>query len=166
MDLDGSDDNNAIVPVDQPAAGLIICQECSDYFPKIPHGLDPISSMFKQHVAAEGTTLVKQAEDAASNKKVEKRLQEKPDAKKYRHKGVYPILEEKWDQLFGDAVAMGAGCVAPSLNPESVDKSINDADKIQNENGWSDEAMREYSQYSRPESLDNQENSFWTNFTE
>ena len=28
-----------------------------------------------QHVAAEGTTLVKQAEDAASNKKAEKRLQ-------------------------------------------------------------------------------------------
>ncbi|CAH1419397.1 cullin-1 isoform X1 [Lactuca sativa] len=42
-------------------------------FSKIPHGLDPVSSMFKQHVAAEGTALVKQAEDAASNKKAEKR---------------------------------------------------------------------------------------------
>lgn len=71
-------------------------------FSKIPKGLDPVSSMFKQvgyildatvfyfiflffiisfqshflcicilqHVTAEGTTLVKQAEDAASNKKV------------------------------------------------------------------------------------------------
>ncbi|CAI9274933.1 unnamed protein product [Lactuca saligna] len=42
-------------------------------FSKIPHGLDPVSSIFKQHVAAEGTALVKQAEDAASNKKAEKR---------------------------------------------------------------------------------------------
>ncbi|CAI9293650.1 unnamed protein product [Lactuca saligna] len=49
----------------------MICQECSDYFPKIPHGLDPISSMLKNHVAAEGTTLVKQAEDAASNKRLQ-----------------------------------------------------------------------------------------------
>ncbi|KAL7596226.1 hypothetical protein Lser_V15G28667 [Lactuca serriola] len=57
---------------------LMICQECSDYFPKIPHGLDSISSMFKQHVAAEGTTLVKQAEDAASIKKAKKRLKVDP----------------------------------------------------------------------------------------
>ncbi|XP_028081781.1 uncharacterized protein LOC114283153 [Camellia sinensis] len=39
-------------------------------FSKIPRGLDPVSSIFKQHVTAEGTALVKQAEDAASNKKV------------------------------------------------------------------------------------------------
>ncbi|GLT32472.1 hypothetical protein SLA2020_071380 [Shorea laevis] len=42
-------------------------------FSKIPRGLDPISSIFKQHVTAEGTALVKQAEDAASNKKADKR---------------------------------------------------------------------------------------------
>ncbi|KAK1351908.1 Cullin-1 [Heracleum sosnowskyi] len=42
-------------------------------FSKIPKGLDPISNIFKQHVTNEGTTLVKQAEDAASNKKAEKR---------------------------------------------------------------------------------------------
>ncbi|CAL5402944.1 unnamed protein product [Camellia sinensis] len=40
-------------------------------FSKIPRGLDPVSSIFKQHVTAEGTALVKQAEDAASNKKME-----------------------------------------------------------------------------------------------
>ncbi|CAI9290377.1 unnamed protein product [Lactuca saligna] len=50
---------------------LMICQECSYYFPKIPHGLDPVSCMFKKHVAAEGTTLVKQAEDAASNNRLQ-----------------------------------------------------------------------------------------------
>ncbi|CAI9292864.1 unnamed protein product [Lactuca saligna] len=59
---------------------LRICQECSDYFPKIPHGLDPVSCMFKKHVVAEGITLVKQVEDAASNK----RLQVDP--------GTWPIM--------------------------------------------------------------------------
>ncbi|KAG6757009.1 hypothetical protein POTOM_037309 [Populus tomentosa] len=39
-------------------------------FSKIPWGLDPVSGIFKQHVTAEGTALVKQAEDAASSKKV------------------------------------------------------------------------------------------------
>ncbi|KAI7748679.1 hypothetical protein M8C21_000328, partial [Ambrosia artemisiifolia] len=38
-------------------------------YSKIPRGLDPVSTMFKQHVTAEGITLVKQAEDAASNQK-------------------------------------------------------------------------------------------------
>ncbi|PIA44551.1 hypothetical protein AQUCO_01700270v1 [Aquilegia coerulea] len=42
-------------------------------FCRIPRGLDPVSTIFKQHVTAEGTALVKQAEDAASNKKAEKR---------------------------------------------------------------------------------------------
>ncbi|KAK4855124.1 hypothetical protein QYF36_004232 [Acer negundo] len=42
-------------------------------FSKIPKGLDPISNIFKQHVTAEVTALVKQAEDAASNKMAEKR---------------------------------------------------------------------------------------------
>ncbi|KAH7678740.1 Cullins domain-containing protein [Dioscorea alata] len=42
-------------------------------FCRIPRGLDPVSLIFKQHVTAEGTALVKQAEDAASNKKAEKK---------------------------------------------------------------------------------------------
>ncbi|KAI7748684.1 hypothetical protein M8C21_000333 [Ambrosia artemisiifolia] len=42
-------------------------------FSKIPRGLDLVSSMFKQHVTAEGRTLVKHAEDAASNTRAEKR---------------------------------------------------------------------------------------------
>ncbi|KAI4364426.1 hypothetical protein MLD38_020519 [Melastoma candidum] len=42
-------------------------------FSKIPKGLDPVAGMFKEHVTAEGTTLVKQAEDAASNKKADKK---------------------------------------------------------------------------------------------
>ncbi|KAI9122782.1 hypothetical protein K1719_005671 [Acacia pycnantha] len=42
-------------------------------FSKIPRGLDPVSNIFKQHVTTEGMALVKLAEDAASNKKAEKR---------------------------------------------------------------------------------------------
>ncbi|PKA57659.1 Cullin-1 [Apostasia shenzhenica] len=42
-------------------------------FSRITHGLDPVSQMFKQHVTAEGTMLVKQADDAASNKTTEKK---------------------------------------------------------------------------------------------
>ncbi|RYR41161.1 hypothetical protein Ahy_A08g037557 [Arachis hypogaea] len=38
-------------------------------FSKIPEGLDPVSSIFKQHVITEGMVLVKQAEDAASTKR-------------------------------------------------------------------------------------------------
>ncbi|KAI4349627.1 hypothetical protein L6164_010192 [Bauhinia variegata] len=34
---------------------------------KIPKGLDPIANIFKQHVTAEGTALVQQAEEAANN---------------------------------------------------------------------------------------------------
>ncbi|PPD75826.1 hypothetical protein GOBAR_DD27254 [Gossypium barbadense] len=34
---------------------------------KIPRGLEPVANVFKQHVTAEGTALVQQAEDAASN---------------------------------------------------------------------------------------------------
>uniref|UniRef100_A0A2P2MWE2 Cullin family profile domain-containing protein n=1 Tax=Rhizophora mucronata TaxID=61149 RepID=A0A2P2MWE2_RHIMU len=42
-------------------------------FSKFPRGLDPVSAIFKQHVTAEVTALVKQAEDAASNKKADKK---------------------------------------------------------------------------------------------
>lgn len=55
-------------------------------FSKIPRGLDPVSAIFKQHVTAEGTALVKHAEDAASNKKADKKdvvgLQEQVFVKK------------------------------------------------------------------------------------
>ncbi|KAM3707670.1 hypothetical protein ACJW31_02G041500 [Castanea mollissima] len=40
---------------------------------RIPRGIEPVSSLFKQYVTAEVTALVKQAEDAASNKKAEKK---------------------------------------------------------------------------------------------
>ncbi|KAK8928873.1 Cullin-1 [Platanthera zijinensis] len=55
-------------------------------FSRIPHGIDPVSQMFKQHVTSEGTTLVKQAEDATSSKMADKKdvvvLQEQVFVKK------------------------------------------------------------------------------------
>ncbi|KAF9595882.1 hypothetical protein IFM89_005368 [Coptis chinensis] len=42
-------------------------------FIKVPMGLNPISSVFKEHVTKEGIALVKQAEDAASNRMPEKK---------------------------------------------------------------------------------------------
>eukprot|EP00249_Psilotum_nudum_P024289 c29145_g1_i1 orf=643-2550(+) len=42
-------------------------------FYRIPKGLDPVAAIFRKHVTDEGTALVKQAEDAASNKKAEKK---------------------------------------------------------------------------------------------
>ncbi|KAF5182309.1 Cullin-1 [Thalictrum thalictroides] len=42
-------------------------------FLRVPNGLDPVSSTFKKHVTSEGTLLVKQAEDAVSSKKEEKK---------------------------------------------------------------------------------------------
>ncbi|URE28567.1 Cullin 1 [Musa troglodytarum] len=44
-------------------------------FYKIPSGMNLISEIFKQHVTAEFTVLMEQAEDAASNKKPEKKDQ-------------------------------------------------------------------------------------------
>lgn len=38
-------------------------------FFRIPKGLEPVAQIFKQHVTGEGTSLVKHAEDAATNKK-------------------------------------------------------------------------------------------------
>lgn len=42
-------------------------------FHQIPKGLEPVALIFRQHVTDEGMALVKQAEDAASNKKAEKK---------------------------------------------------------------------------------------------
>ncbi|GBG71174.1 hypothetical protein CBR_g8476 [Chara braunii] len=42
-------------------------------FLRITRGLEPVAAIFRQHVTDEGTALVKQAEEAASNKKAEKK---------------------------------------------------------------------------------------------
>eukprot|EP00243_Klebsormidium_subtile_P006329 TRINITY_DN2673_c0_g1_i1.p1 TRINITY_DN2673_c0_g1~~TRINITY_DN2673_c0_g1_i1.p1 ORF type:complete len:750 (+),score=285.37 TRINITY_DN2673_c0_g1_i1:24-2252(+) len=42
-------------------------------FSRVPKGLEPVATIFRQHVTDEGTALVKQAEDAAANKKADKK---------------------------------------------------------------------------------------------
>ncbi|KAL4568308.1 hypothetical protein LXL04_023917 [Taraxacum kok-saghyz] len=72
----------------------------------------------------------------------DKKLKEKPDAKKFRNKGVLPIVEEKWDHLFGDAVATGKACVAPSLDPNHIPISLTEDEEIQNTEDGADGAYR------------------------
>ncbi|CAA0811284.1 Unknown protein [Striga hermonthica] len=50
----------------------------------------------------------------------EKKLKEKPEAKKFRNKAIPPSLEEQWDHLFGDTVATGVDCVAPAAIHEPL----------------------------------------------
>ncbi|KAJ9550404.1 hypothetical protein OSB04_014449 [Centaurea solstitialis] len=108
-----------------------------------------------------------------SNEWWENKLKEKPEAKKFRFKGLSPLLEERWDHLFGDAVATGESCVAPSLTPEFVDQSVSQVEEIENREGGiqdkdgTSDAYNGCSQYSKIlEGLDYQEASFWEGFIE
>ncbi|KAJ9546864.1 hypothetical protein OSB04_019407 [Centaurea solstitialis] len=103
----------------------------------------------------------------------ENKLKEKPEAKKSQFKGLSPLLEERWDHLFGDAVATGESCVAPSLTPEFVDQLVSQVEEIENREGGiqdkdgTSDAYNGCSQYSkRLEGLDYQEASFWEGFIE
>lgn len=97
----------------------------------------------------------------------EKKLKEKPEAKKFRFKGLSPLIEERWDHLFGDAVATGESCVAPSLTPEFVDQPGSHVDEIQDKECETDDANNGCSRYSsRLESLNDQEDGFWQDFLE
>ncbi|KAI3728651.1 hypothetical protein L6452_17290 [Arctium lappa] len=96
-----------------------------------------------------------------------KLLKERPEAKKFQFKGVSPLVEEMWDHLFGDAVATGESCVAPSSTPEFVDQSLSQVEEIQDKEGGTEDAYIDCSQHSnRLESLDVQEDGFWQNFIE
>ncbi|KAL5711512.1 Cullin-1 [Ranunculus cassubicifolius] len=73
-------------------------------FLRVPKGLDPVSDMFKKHVTNEGMALVTQAEDAASNKKADK----KDVVGMHEHMFVKKVIElhDKYlryvDQCFGN----------------------------------------------------------------
>ncbi|KAI3719107.1 hypothetical protein L6452_19998 [Arctium lappa] len=80
-------------------------------------------------------------------------------------------VEERWDHLFGDVVATGESCVAPSSTPEFVDQSgsqsISQVEEIQDKEGGTEDAYNDCSQHSnRLESLDVQEDRFWQDFIE
>ncbi|KAI3729706.1 hypothetical protein L6452_18370 [Arctium lappa] len=96
-----------------------------------------------------------------------RRKLERPEAKKFRFKGVSPLVEERWDHLFGDAVATGESCVAPSSTPEFVEQSVSQVEEIQDKEGGTEDAYNDCSQHSnRLKSLDVQEDGFWQDFIE
>ncbi|KAL4564387.1 hypothetical protein LXL04_028451 [Taraxacum kok-saghyz] len=97
----------------------------------------------------------------------DQKLKEKPDAKKFRNKGVLPIVEEKWDHLFGDVVATGEACVAPSLDPNHIPISVTEDEEIQNTEDGADGVYREYNEYyNRMGSLDNIDGPSWRNLVQ
>ncbi|GKC65433.1 cullin-1-like protein isoform X1, partial [Tanacetum coccineum] len=67
--------SNRLLEKENSGCRTLLCDDKVDdlrrmykIFSQIPKGLDPVANMFKQHVTAEGTTLVQQADDAASKK--------------------------------------------------------------------------------------------------
>ncbi|KAI3771451.1 hypothetical protein L6452_02615 [Arctium lappa] len=78
---------------------------------------------------------------------------------------ISPLVEEKWCHLFGDAMATGESCVAPSLTAELVDQSVSQVEEIQDKEGGiqdkedgTADVYNDCSQYSnRLESLDDQD---------
>ncbi|GJV90390.1 cullin-1 [Tanacetum coccineum] len=67
--------SNQLLEKENSGCRTLLCDDKVDdlrrmykIFSQIPKGLDPVANMFKQHVTAEGTTLVQQADDAASKK--------------------------------------------------------------------------------------------------
>lgn len=49
----------------------------------------------------------------------DKKVKENPNVKAIRKKQPSSELQEAWDQIFGDAVASGTDCVAPSMDPST-----------------------------------------------
>ncbi|CAL5415679.1 unnamed protein product [Camellia sinensis] len=104
-------------------------------FSKIPRGLNPVSSIFKQHVTAEGTALVKQAEDAASNKKADKKdvvgLQEqalKEAFEVFCNKGVGGSSSVELLATFCDNILKKGG--SEKLSDETIEETLEKVVKL------------------------------------
>ncbi|CAA0826440.1 Unknown protein [Striga hermonthica] len=96
----------------------------------------------------------------------ERKVKEKPEAKKFRNKAIHPSIEEQWDRLFGDTVATGSA-LAPSAIYESLNnkESVNIDDDEDNEGNVNlvdgNDTYSTFSQYSsRLEGLEQEENGF------
>ncbi|XP_020242772.1 uncharacterized protein LOC109820987 [Asparagus officinalis] len=120
-----------------------------------------------------------------SNEWWEIKIKEKPEAKKFRNKGVPCAIEELWDQLYSDVVANGLECVTPGMNPSSVvvndvqsgnvervqagveEEETNSEERVLGEYEDSqDHVYSEYSQYSSHlENLERSEGTFWHEFS-
>ncbi|GER49316.1 zinc finger C3HC4-type RING finger family protein [Striga asiatica] len=101
----------------------------------------------------------------------ERKIKEKLEAKKFRNKAIHPSIEEEWDRLFGDTIATGSACVAPSATHESLNNKepVNIDDDEDNEEDVNlvdgNDTYSTYSQYtSRLEGLEQEENGFWNDF--
>ncbi|KAK8547867.1 hypothetical protein V6N13_116092 [Hibiscus sabdariffa] len=104
-------------------------------FSKVPRGLDPISSIFKQHVTAEGTALVKQAEDAASMKKADKKdvvgMQEqalKEAFEVFCNKGVVGSSSAELLATFCDNILKKGG--SEKLSDEAIEETLEKVVKL------------------------------------
>ncbi|PNY16990.1 hypothetical protein L195_g013723 [Trifolium pratense] len=111
----------------------------------------------------------------------DRKIKEKPEAKKFRNKAIDPSLEELWNQLFEDNYADGLENVAPSMDPncvqpvEHVNLNVNveEEDKgsdREDMNHYESDAENAYAEYNRHDprysNLFNNDNSFWPDFME
>ncbi|KAL7123841.1 hypothetical protein ABFS83_14G009800 [Erythranthe nasuta] len=104
-------------------------------FSKIPRGLEPVANIFKQHVTAEGTALVKQAEDAASNKKADKKdvigLQEQALKEAFEifcNKGVAGSSSAELLATFCDNILKKGG--SEKLSDEAIEETLEKVVKL------------------------------------
>ncbi|CAH9112764.1 unnamed protein product [Cuscuta europaea] len=94
----------------------------------------------------------------------DRKIKEKPDAKKFRHKGVPPAIFEKWEEIFGGKVATGVRTVAPSQDVEEQENIENTCEDGGN-GGPVEEAYEVYSQYNATfEQIE--DDDFWVNLTQ
>ncbi|CAH9103917.1 unnamed protein product [Cuscuta epithymum] len=59
-----------------------------------------------------------------------KKIKEKTELKKFKHKGIPKNIEEQWDQIFGDSIATGVECVAPSATMEENNNQENHQETV------------------------------------
>lgn len=108
----------------------------------------------------------------------DRKIKEKPEAKKFRNKSIDPSLEELWNQLFEDSYADGTENVAPSMDPNSVRPAkhlIVNVEDEDDESGGEDmnhyesgeDVYAAYNRYDpRIKDLLNNDSAFWHDFME
>ncbi|KAK7273925.1 hypothetical protein RIF29_14992 [Crotalaria pallida] len=109
----------------------------------------------------------------------DRKIKEKSEVRKFRNKGVPPANEELWDHLYGDVVANGSECVAPSIDPDvqyrnteefqgnDEENETNNEERFGEQENFGDQAFSIYKQYSsRMESQERDNGGYWFDFTD
>lgn len=97
-----------------------------------------------------------------SNEWWAKKIKENPLVKKFQNKQPSLDLQEAWDQLYGDAVASGVDCVAPSIDPSTLKEAHHEDENAEDDDV---DVYSVYSQYATHiEDLDNQHETFFPSF--